>query len=284
MWQAGGDESSVVDFRFGPLQRSRTFLYKTRMSEPLSAFSRTFFRSLGDAAEFLRLFDYLPNVFLYVKDAEGRFVALNQARLDMWGVRHAEEVIGKTDLDLHPIYWGKQYRDEDRKVIRAGEPLANQVWLVPVHDGSLRTFVSSKIPLRDRSGHCIGIAGVMYPLDPLDPSDDRSNDGPIDVAVRKMLREFQEPIEIKSLAEEVGLSVSQLNRRFRARYQMSPSEYLQRVRIHEACRLLADTDDSIAEVAHDTGFYDQAHLTRTFKKWREMTPSEFRRASRGESR
>ena len=251
-----------------------------RMSDPLSAFSRNFFRSLGDAAELLRLFDFLPHVFLYVKDADGRFVALNQARLEMWGVSKADQVIGKTDIDLHPIYWGKLYRDEDLRVIHSGEPLANQVWLVPVHDGRLRTFVSSKIPLHDPEGRCIGIAGVMYPLDPIDPRDDQERGGPIDVAVNKMLREFHEPIEIKSLADQAGLSVSQLNRRFRARYQMSPSEYLQRVRIHEACRLLTDTDESIAEVAHDTGFYDQAHLTRTFKKWRDMTPSEFRRASR----
>ena len=52
---------------------------------------------------------------------------------------------------------------------------------------------------------------------------------------------------------------------------------LQRVRVHEASCLLADTDTSISEVALETGFYDQAHLSRTFRRWMGMTPSEFRK-------
>ncbi|MGI9471920.1 MAG: helix-turn-helix transcriptional regulator, partial [Rubripirellula sp.] len=57
-------------------------------------------------------------------------------------------------------------------------------------------------------------------------------------------------------------------------------QYLQRVRVHHASILLADTEMSIGMLALETGFYDQAHLTRTFRRWFEMTPSEFRKRSK----
>jgi len=259
------------------LQRSRKILYKPRMADSLSPFRRRFFRSLHEASELLRLFEFLPRVYLYVKDADGRFVAMNQALVRMRGATSESELIGKTDLELHPIYWGNLYREEDLRVIESDRPLVDQVWLVPGSDGQLRSFVSSKIPLHDRNGRCIGIAGVMYPLENETNTDDVAN--PVEIAVEIISARFHQPLEVKKLAAEAGLSVSQLNRRFRARYQMSPSEYLQRVRVHEACRLLVTSHRSVADIAHDTGFYDQAHFSRTFRRWRGMSPSQFRKAA-----
>lgn len=237
-----------------------------------------FFASLSDAAQLLRLFDFLPNVFLYVKDREGRFTAMNQQLVRLRGAKNAEDLIGKTDVEIHPVYWGRLYQEEDRRVIESGRELPDQVWLVPVAGGRLGTFLSSKIPLRDAEGTVIGIAGVMYQLERQPPEDSRGE--PIAQATEIISRGFETPMEINQVARQVGLSVSQLNRRFRAVYQMSPSEYLQRVRVHEASRLLAESDLTIGRVAMETGFYDQAHLTRTFRRWMGMPPSEFRKLSK----
>ncbi len=265
----------VVDISEGRLQRSRIVLYKSRMTTPGQKLREQLFSSLDDAAQLLRLFDFLPNVFLYVKDREGRFAAMNEQLVRLRGAANESELIGKTDLELHPVYWGRLYQQEDRRVMMSGREIPDQVWLVPVAGGKLGTFMSSKIPLRGHDEKIIGIAGVMYQLkggrETITPID------PIQRASEFIDERFGGPVEIGELAKQVGLSVSQLNRRFRSLYQMSPSEYLQRVRVHEASRLLADTDWSIGEVALDTGFYDQAHLTRTFRRWMDMTPSEFRR-------
>jgi transcriptional regulator GlxA family with amidase domain len=91
---------------------------------------------------------------------------------------------------------------------------------------------------------------------------------------------FSGPLTVAEIAVEAGLSASQLNRRFRAQFQVPPSEYLQRVRVDRASRLLAETNTPILDVALQTGFFDQAHLTRTFRRWIEMTPNEFRNSAR----
>lgn len=242
---------------------------------PVFSPERTF-SSLSDAKQLLRLFDFLPNVFLYIKDTEGRFVAMNEHLVRLRGEQSEQALLGKTDLELHPVYWGRRYQEEDRKVMDSGREIPNQVWLVPVSGGKLATFVSSKIPLRSQDGSIIGIAGVMYQIDR--PAAAHNND-PIQRAAMMIEEDFRSSLEINEIAQRVKLSVSQLNRRFRAIYQMSPSRYLQRIRVDEASRLLVDSDVSISEIALDTGFYDQAHLTRTFRRWMGMTPSEFRRES-----
>ena len=55
------------------MQRSRKILYKPRMADSLSPLRQRFFQSLHEASELLRLFEFLPRVYLYVKDADGRF-------------------------------------------------------------------------------------------------------------------------------------------------------------------------------------------------------------------
>ena len=247
------------------------------MTDHGSAIRNNLFSTLEDAAQFLRLFDFLPNVYLYVKDTQGRFVAMNQHLVRLRGAENQKELLGKTDLELHPVYWGRLYQEEDRRVMESGREIPDQVWLVPMEGGKLGTFISSKIPIRGAGGQIIGIAGVMYRLE--NQSESASRSDPIGRATEIIDDRFAGPLQIGQIAKQIGLSVSQLNRRFRSIYQMSPSEYLQRVRVHKASSMLADTDALISEVALETGFYDQAHLTRTFRRWMGMTPSEFRKAS-----
>lgn len=245
------------------------------MADTGDAIRQCFFDSIDDAAQLLRLFDFLPDTYLYVKDVQGRFVAMNETQVRMKDVKHQRKLWGKTDLDLHSLHWGRLYQQEDQKVMESGRELPDQIWLVSTADGTLGTFCSSKIPVRGRDGTVIGIAGVMYRID--QPRSVSASDDPIKQATDIMAGDFAQPLEISDLAKRVGLSTSQLNRRFRSTYQMPPSEYLQRVRVHEASRRLVDSDQSISDISLECGFYDQAHLTRTFRRWMGMTPRDFRR-------
>jgi AraC-like DNA-binding protein len=90
--------------------------------------------------------------------------------------------------------------------------------------------------------------------------------------VRDLLHDcFADDLGADDLARAVGLSRFQLYRQFRERYGVPPSAYLRQVRLREARRRLA-AGAAIAEVAFATGFADQSHLTRWFRRTYGITP------------
>ena len=60
---------------------------------------------------------------------------------------------------------------------------------------------------------------------------------------------------------------------------ISPKAEILRVRLDRVCRLLAESDLSLAEVAEKAGFEHPEYMSRLFKKKMAMTPGEFRRNS-----
>ncbi|MFF5212728.1 helix-turn-helix domain-containing protein [Streptosporangium sp. NPDC000396] len=95
--------------------------------------------------------------------------------------------------------------------------------------------------------------------------DHRRTPGTVAAArARTLLRErFAEDLSIGELAEAAGCSRYTLYRCFRTAYGFAPSEYQLDLRLCHAKRLLA-TGMPPSSVAAETGFADQAHLTRWF--------------------
>ena len=94
-----------------------------------------------------------------------------------------------------------------------------------------------------------------------------------------LLENITHNISLDELAALVNLSRYHFLRRFRATYGMPPHTYRLQQRIHLAKRMLAD-GHPIAQVALDTGFTDQSHLTRRFKGFVGTTPRQYQMASR----
>jgi signal transduction histidine kinase/DNA-binding LacI/PurR family transcriptional regulator/DNA-binding response OmpR family regulator len=80
-----------------------------------------------------------------------------------------------------------------------------------------------------------------------------------------------------SIAEYVGISSDYLTDCFRQELGITPIAYIRRYRIHQACELLRDSDQSITQIAMNVGFSDSAHFTRTFLREMEITPKAYRR-------
>jgi AraC family transcriptional regulator len=88
--------------------------------------------------------------------------------------------------------------------------------------------------------------------------------------------EFSRDLRISDLAQEAGVHPVHLARVFRRLTRQTPGEWLQRRRIRSACEKLLDRDQGIAAIAAESGFADQSHMTRTFKRYTAMTPAQFR--------
>ncbi|MGO2997578.1 MAG: GlxA family transcriptional regulator [Moraxellaceae bacterium] len=86
---------------------------------------------------------------------------------------------------------------------------------------------------------------------------------------------FQQPIQVSSLAAMVNITPRTLNRRFQASVTMRPVEYIQAVRIEQAKRLLELGDVSIKSLADQVGYDDISSFTRLFKRATELTPKEY---------
>ena len=100
-------------------------------------------------------------------------------------------------------------------------------------------------------------------------------------AVRDLLHDrIAQPPSLAELAALAGVHHNQLLRRFRTQYGTTPASYGRRIRLAWAERLLLESDEEIAAIAVHTGFADQSHFTRCFRRHTGMTPAAYRAAKR----
>ncbi len=88
---------------------------------------------------------------------------------------------------------------------------------------------------------------------------------------------YRAKIRLGALAEIAGLSVFHLIRVFRAATGLPPYAYLEQIRIHRAAALLRE-GQPVSRVAALTGFADQSHLTRFFKRLIGVPPGRYQRS------
>jgi AraC family transcriptional regulator len=96
--------------------------------------------------------------------------------------------------------------------------------------------------------------------------------------VVELIREHLDgELKLATLAEECRISVSHFARSFRTSFGTSAHRYLILSRVEIAKALLSQTNSSLVEIAAQTGFSDQAALTRTFAAIVGATPAKWRR-------
>ncbi|HAO98556.1 MAG TPA: AraC family transcriptional regulator [Fibrobacteres bacterium] len=222
--------------------------------------------------------DYVPDIYFFVKDNNGRFVMCNRNFCESLGVSSEDQMIGLTDYDF---FWRSQadaYRHDDSMVIRTGQPQIDKRELIPTADGLVDWYQTTKIPVHDKDGGVIGIAGVSKDLRKANSALQPYRT--MEPIIQHILRNYSNPIQTGSLAVMAGMSSPSFARRFKREFQVTPNRYLTMVRLNVACRLLTGTDKSISDIALEAGFYDHSFFTKQFVKYKNMTPKEFRRCFR----
>jgi PAS domain S-box-containing protein len=231
-----------------------------------------------DAASVIAVFAALDDVYFFMKDRAGRFLAANPLQLKKLGLSTESELVGKSDHDFFPSYMTARYAEDDAWVIRTGRPILRRVEVVADPDGSVSWHVTTKFPLKDRSGKCVGIVGCMRDFERADSvwrPFRRMR------AVKEFIGEhFGEGITVADLAAVAHLSVSQFERRFKQVFDERPARFLIHYRLTRASQLLVHSDFSISEVAQRVGFYDHSHFTREFKALFAMPPGRYRQRHR----
>ncbi|WP_078408845.1 response regulator [Priestia abyssalis] len=88
---------------------------------------------------------------------------------------------------------------------------------------------------------------------------------------------FTDNIGIDMVAEQVGLSVSHFSVLFKQKTGVTFLDYLTRLRMNHACLLLETTDLKTYEIANMVGYTDQRYFSQVFKKYVNLTPSQYRK-------
>ena len=116
--------------------------------------------TLSEERRMLRaLIDNVPD-FMYVKDARSCFVVANASLAKSIGVSSPTDLLGRTDFDFYPKRLADVYYEDEQKVMRLKKALFDREEESLDAEGNPRWLLTTKVPLYDKNGQVIGIAGV----------------------------------------------------------------------------------------------------------------------------
>jgi diguanylate cyclase (GGDEF)-like protein/PAS domain S-box-containing protein len=107
---------------------------------------------------FRAMIDQVPD-YLFIKDTQSRFVVANRAVAADLGAR-PEDLIGKTDFELHPSERAEKFYSDEQNVVRSGQPMIDIEEFIIDGNGNKKFLLTTKVPLRNDRDEVIGLVGI----------------------------------------------------------------------------------------------------------------------------
>jgi PAS domain S-box-containing protein len=220
------------------------------------------------------ILDHLADVYFYVKDVESRWQECNSATLTLFNASRKSDVLGKTDWDFYPEEIAREIIQDDRAVIESGRPIVNKLEVIVNETGRLIWVLTTKTPARNAGGEICGVMGLTRPVGTTDllPEGYRQ----FSKVIAHVEERYRTSLEVSELARIACLSESQFRKRFVKLFKISPSKFINRIRVQTAARLLLSSKEPISEIALQCGFCDQSYFTRQFSHFFGLTPKRYR--------
>lgn len=262
--------------------QSRFFLYDcrgpTRDSAQFQLKSDTGLQRIIDTSTFVEeLFDRVPDVVFFLKDRDGRYRVVNQTLVERCGARSKQDLVGRTAQEVFPEPLGVRFLEQDLAVCRTGAAIVGQLEL-HLYPSRLEGWcLTDKVPLYD-GGSVIGIAGISRDLQ--SPGDGTQDFAELAAVLDQTRRSFGTQLKVDDLAATAGLSVYQLNRRLRRLFGITASQLVTKSRIDAASAMLRDGTQSVGDIAHRCGYFDQSAFSRVFRRTVGLTPLQYRQRHR----
>lgn len=93
-----------------------------------------------------------------------------------------------------------------------------------------------------------------------------------------VLQNFQKELRLSEIASLAGMSEAAFCRYFKTRSNKTFTDFVSEIRIGHACKLLVEDRLSISQIAYESGFDTLSNFNRHFKRIKQQTPREFRKA------
>lgn len=188
--------------------------------------------------------------------------------------------------ESHALWSIPEMRAVARLFARAGQGLSFPAHVAEETGRRMRKMAAAAQG-GERFGELIGIfavlAGAVGEAQGLSckafalPPEDSPHSPAIRDAVGFILANFREPIPLQQMLDLSGLTRPTFCRQFRIHTGNSFSEFLNRVRLHAACRELRTTRKPVIDVALDSGISQVSFFNRLFLREMGCTPSQYRR-------
>lgn len=237
-----------------------------------------FFESLGGPFGGDEIFDDVADTVYFVKDAEGRYLFVNDTLVARCGMQAKSDLVGRTAAEVFPGALGDEFESQDREILAGGAAIRSQLELHIYPDGKQGWCLTWKRPLRGKNGEIVGVAGISRDVGGL-ASSPRDLDS-LAVVMDYVRVNLEQPLRLRDLAEATGLSTYQITQRMEGLLGLSPKQFINRCRIDRACHLLEATSDALSDIALGCGFSDQSSFTRQFGRIVGMTPRVYREQKR----
>jgi AraC-like DNA-binding protein len=91
-------------------------------------------------------------------------------------------------------------------------------------------------------------------------------------AIEWLRQEFDQPLRIDDMAQELGMSVSSFHHHFKAVTAMSPLQFQKQIRLQEARRLMLGEDLDASSAGYRVGYNDASHFSREYKRLFGLPP------------
>jgi AraC-like DNA-binding protein len=91
-------------------------------------------------------------------------------------------------------------------------------------------------------------------------------------AIERLRKEFDQPLQVDDMAQELGMSASSFHHHFKAVTAMSPLQFQKQIRLQEARRLMLGEGLNAASAGHRVGYNDASHFNREYKRHFGLPP------------
>ncbi|MDA3957652.1 AraC family transcriptional regulator [Oceanispirochaeta sp.] len=109
-------------------------------------------------------------------------------------------------------------------------------------------------------------------------------ESPLQIFIHKLHREMEQDctasFDFHALVRERGYSPSSFRRTWEKMFEVPPGQIQIEFRMRQACRMLAETDLPVKEIAGELGYSDPLYFSKLFKKKRTESPGQYRKRTR----
>lgn len=220
------------------------------------------------------LFDCMSDVVFFVKDHQGRYLAVNETLVSRCGLQRKEQLIGQRVEDIYPASLAARYAAQDQEVLRHGKSILNRLELHWRQRRQSGWCLTTKLPLFGNKRQVSGIVGISRDIRNV---GERAGVPTTLITALDFLEEHcDRAITPPLLAKKAGISPTRFARIIHRIFGITPGQLISQTRISRATELLGRSKAPISDVALDCGFSDQSAFTRAFRLATGMTPSVYR--------